>query len=139
MKDTAYPVRKAYFTLLSGLGYTVFDSKAPDTAIKPYIILGSQTANSENTKTSFDNRVTINIDIVTSYIDGFGGRKDLDLIVDNVLQAAIPQAGQSGVTVTGFNIVSTKKLTDYSFEPLVQIAQTIYRKVIIIEHLLEQV
>jgi hypothetical protein len=138
MKDTAYPVRKAYYTLLSGLGYTVFDSKAPDAASKPYVILGSQTSNSENTKTSFDNRVTINIDIVTAYIDGFGGRKDLDLIVDVILQAAIPQAGQSGVSVTGFNIVSTKKLTDYTFEPQVQIAQTIYRKVIIIEHLLEQ-
>jgi hypothetical protein len=139
MKDTAYPVRKAYYTLLNGLGYTVFDSKAPDTANKPYIILGSQTSNSENTKTSFDNRVTINIDIVMAYIDGFGGRKDLDLIVDNILDAAIPQAGQSGLTITSFNIVSTKKLTDYSFEPLIQTAQTIYRKVIIIEHLLEQV
>jgi len=139
MKDTSYPVRKAYNTLISGLGYTVYDFKAPDNAVFPYIILGSQTSQSESTKSSFDNRVTINIDVVTSFDDSYGSRKPLDLIIDTILTAAMPQVGVSGVTVTGFLIYSTKKVIDFDFEPIVSDTQTIYRRVITIEHLLEQI
>jgi len=139
MKDTAYPTRKAYNTLISGLGYTVYDSKAPDNASYPFVILGSQTSQSENTKSSFDNRVTINIDVTASFDDGYGSRKPLDLIVDAILTAAMPQVGVSGVTVTGFVIYSIRKVIDFDFEPLVSDTQTIYRRVITIEHLLEQV
>ena len=138
MKDTGYPVRKAYNSLLTGLGFTCFDQKATDRAEKPYIILGSQTSQSEGTKTTFDNRVTISLDIVTSFIDGYGGRKSLDQIMDTILLAAIPLPGQSGVTIAGFNIYSTKKFMDYDFDPLELETQTIYRRIVTIEHLLEQ-
>ncbi len=138
MKDTGYPVRKAYNTLISGLGYMVYDFKAPDNAVYPYVILGSQTSQSENTKSSFDNRVTINIDINYSFDDGFGSRKPLDLMVDAILTAAMPQVGVSGVSVTGFTVYSTKKVIDFDFEPNVSDTQTIYRRTITIEHLLEQ-
>lgn len=139
MKDTAYPTRKAYNTLISGLGFSVYDSKAPDNASYPFVILGSQTSNSENTKTSFDNRVTINIDINYSFDDGFGSRKPLDLIVNSILEALIPSPGQTSISITGFNIYSTKKIIDFDFDPNVNDTQTIYRRVITIEHLLEQI
>ena len=139
MKDTGYPVRKAYSTLIDGLGYTVFDSKAPDNASYPFVILGSQTSQSENTKTSFDNRVTINLDINYSFDDGFGSRKPLDLIVDAILTALISTPGETSILITGFNIYSTKKIIDFDFDPNVNDEQTIYRRVITIEHLLEQV
>lgn len=139
MKDTAYPTRKAYNTLISGLGYTVYDSKAPDNAIYPFVILGSQTSQSENTKTSFDNRVTINIDVNHSFDDGFGSRKPLDIIVDAILTALLPSPSETPITITGFNIYSTKKIIDFDFDPIVNDTQTIYRRVITIEHLLEQV
>lgn len=138
MKDTGYPVRKAYSTLISGLGYTVYDFKAPDNASYPYVILGSQTSQSENTKTSFDNRVTINIDINYSFDDGFGSRKPLDLMVDAILTALITGPGETSISITGFNIYSTKKIIDFDFDPLVSDTQIIYRRVITIEHLLEQ-
>jgi hypothetical protein len=51
----------------------------------------------------------------------------------------MPQVGVSGVSITGFNIYSVKKLIDFDFEPLVSDTQTIYRRAITIEHLLEQV
>lgn len=139
MKDTAYPTRKAYNTLISGLGYTVYDSKAPDNASYPFVILGSQTSQSENTKTSFDNRVTINLDINYSFDDGFGSRKPLDLIVDAILTALLPSPSETPITITGFNIYSTKKIIDFDFEPTVNDTQTIFRRVITIEHLLEQI
>lgn len=139
MKDTACPTRKAYNTLISGLGYTVYDSKAPDNATYPFIILGSQTSQSENTKTSFDNRVTINIDVNYSFDDDFGGRKPLDLIVDAILTAVLPSPSETPISATGFNVYSTKKIIDFDFDPIVNDTQTIYRRVITIEHLIEQV
>jgi len=139
MKDTAYPVRKAYNTLISGLGYTVYDFKAPDIASYPFVILGSQTSQSDNTKTNFGNRVTINLDINYSFDDGFGSRKPLDLMVDAILTALIPVPSETPITVTGFNVYSTKKIIDFDFDPNVNDEQTIYRRTITIEHLLEQV
>ena len=139
MKDTGYPVRKAYNTLISGLGYTVYDSKAPDNASYPFVILGSQTSRSENTKTSFDNRVTINIDVNYSFDDGFGSRKPLDLIVNAILTALIPAPSETSITVEGFSVYSTKKIIDFDFDPNVNDEQTIYRRTITIEHLLEQI
>jgi hypothetical protein len=139
MKDTAYPIRKAYYTLISGLGYDVYDSKAPDNASYPFIILGSQTSQSENTKSSFDNRVTINIDVNYSFDDDFGGRKPLDLIVDAILTAVLSSPSETPISATGFNVYSTKKIIDFDFDPIVNDTQTIYRRVITIEHLIEQV
>lgn len=139
MKDTSYPIRKAYYALITGLGYTCFDFQATDNATKPYVILSSQTSQSENTKSSFDNRATINIDIVTSFDDGFGGRKALDLIVNAILEAVIPTPSTTGITVAGFNIYSTKKLIDFDLPPLQQSTQTFFRRIITFEHLIEQV
>ena len=139
MKDTAYPIRKAYFTLISGLGYSVYDSKAPDNASKPYVILASQTSQDESNKSTFNNRVTINIDVITAFNDGFGGRKSLDLIVDAILTAAIPQPHKAGITVSGFNIFGTQKTMDMDFDPYISDTQTVYRRVITIEHLLQQI
>jgi hypothetical protein len=138
MKDTSYPIRKAYFALLNGLGYTCFDFKATDSAVKPYIILSSQTSSGNNTKNTFGNVATINLDIVTSFIDGFGGRKGLDEITDDILQAVLPTPSATVIQAAGFNIYSTKKLIDFDFEPLEQETQTIYRRVITFEHLVEQ-
>ena len=139
MKDTSYPIRKAYYALITGLGYTCFDSKATVNAVAPYVILGSQTSQSDGTKNRFGNRITINIDIVASYDDDFGGRKALDLIVDAILQAVMPSQGETAITATGFNVFSTKKLIDYDFEPLVQSTQTIFRRIITFEHLIEEI
>lgn len=139
MKDTALPTRKAYYAAISALGYNVFDLRAPDTATKPYIILGTQTNISENTKTSFDNRVSINIDIINSFDDSFGGRKPVDLIATEILEAINPAPGQSSLNITGFNVLSTSIVADFTFEPNFSDTETIYRRVITIEHLLEQV
>jgi hypothetical protein len=138
MKDTSYPIRKAYYALITGLGYTCFDFKASDTAVKPYVILSSQTSQSEGTKNRFGSRATINIDIITSFDDGFGGRKGLDLIVNNILQAVMPSPGETAILCEGFNIYSIKKLIDFDFEPLQQSTQTIFRRIITFEHLIEE-
>ena len=138
MKDTSYPIRKAYNALLTELGYTCFDFKATDNATKPYVILSSQTSNSDNTKNTFGNIATINLDIVVSFIDGFGGRKQLDEIVDAILQAILPTPDALIIQAEGFNIYSTKKVIDFDFEPLAQQTQTIYRRIITFEHLIEQ-
>lgn len=138
MKDTSYPIRKAYNALLTGLGYTCFDYKATDNATKPYIILSSQTSSSDNTKNSFGNIATINLDIVTSFQDGYGGRKGLDEMVNNILEAVLPSPDANVIQATGFNVYSTKKVIDYDIEPLPQETQTIYRRIITFEHLIEQ-
>ena len=103
------------------------------------MILGSQTSQSDNTKTNFGNRVTINLDISYSFDDGFGSRKPLDLMVDAILTALIPAPSETPIAVTGFNVYSTKKIIDLDFDPNVNDEQTIYRRTITIEHLLEQV
>jgi len=138
MKDTSFPLRRAYNTLITGLGYTSFDLKAPDNTPKPYVILGSQTSQSEDDKDRFNNRCTINLDIITSFDDQYTGRKGLDLMVDAILSAALPAPGQTPISLSGFNIYSSKKIIDFDFPPVQNDTQTILRRIITIEHLLEQ-
>jgi len=138
MKDTGLPVRTAYTTLLKGLGFNCYDYKAPDSATVPYIILGSQNQQPEDTKNRFGYRSTINLDFVMSFKDQYGGRKQLDLMVNTVLEALKPEPGQVGISVTGFSIYGTTIPMQFDFPPEVENTQTIYRRVITIEHLLEQ-
>jgi len=121
MKDTSLPIRKAYNTLLTDLGYTCFDFKATD-----------------NTKNSFGNVATINLDVVTSFDDGFGGRFQLDEIVNDILESVLPTPDATVIQAEGFNIYSTKKLIDFDFDPIANETQTIYRRIITFEHLVEQ-
>lgn len=138
MKDTGLPIRTAYTTFIKGLGYNCYDYKAPDNASTPFIILGSQTQQEENVKNKFGYRSSINLDFTISFPDQWQGRKQLDQMVNTVLESLKPAPGQVGVSISGFNIYGTNILTGYDFPPEQDNAQTIYRKVLTIEHLLEQ-
>jgi hypothetical protein len=138
MKDTTYPLRKAYYSLISGLGYDCYDTKVPNNVNKPYIILGTQTSVEESTKNTFNYRCSITLDIYSGFTDFYSSRKGLDTIVNNILTALITSPGNCSFTLTDFDIFGTKKVIDNDFDPIVTDTQTIFRKVIIIEHLLKQ-
>lgn len=138
MKDTGLPVRAAYNTFLTGLGYNCYDYQAPDSAQVPYIILGAQTSQEQNTKNKFGHIVSINLIFTNSFIDQFGGRKALDQMVNTVLASLKPNPGEVGILISGFSIYGTNVIMSFDFPPEQEKTQTIYRRVVTIEHLLEQ-
>lgn len=138
MKDLSYPIRKAYYQAISSLGYGCYDSKAPNDAILPFVILGVQNNVDESTKTSFNNRCTINLDLYASNTEQYSARKVLDNMVNTIMSSIMPAPYATSLSIQGFNIFGTKKVIDNDFDPIVTDEQTILRKIIVIEHLIQE-
>lgn len=143
MKDVVLPLRVGYFTLLNGMvvgGKTiqVFDSAPIHPASSPYIVIEGIVPISENTKDSFMAEVTVDLVVHTSFQGDYGGGKQADLIVNEILERVIPTPGKSGVSATGFNVYRAKHLRTNG-EIQYQDTRTIYPKRVTIEHLVEQI
>jgi len=84
-------VRKAYWTALNntitykGALVPCYDTFAPDNALFPYILIGSQTQADDKDNQEFNYVTTIVLDVVTAAIAPYG-RLDADSIADAILQ-----------------------------------------------------
>lgn len=84
-------VRKAYWTALNntitykGALVPCYDTFAPDNAVFPYILIGSQTQADDKDNQQNNYVTTIVLDVVTAAIAPYG-RLDADSIADAILQ-----------------------------------------------------
>jgi|SRR5690625_97556 len=109
-------IRSAYFERLNGNVEVdsrivpVMDSFAPDEAIPPFIVLGTQTAVEQSSKTCRGYTVTITVDIVTRFLDP-DGRYQSELIAGQVEDLISPDRW-TDIQVQGYEIGDTTKEMD---------------------------
>lgn len=110
MKDASYALRVGYFALLDNvLSVPVYDAKADDAASGNYVVLSEQTDATDSSKDSFEYQHTITVDVVTRFKGNAATSKTADDIANAISQAVQPTPGTCGVTVTGFNILTTTR------------------------------
>lgn len=125
MLDTAKPVRQAFYNLLNGaITYDSFSVGVSDEKLKAgntndsnYVILSSQTASPDYTKTSRDEICTIVIDIITK--QGNSVSKDIaDSIAGQILTLVSSTPNTHNlVAPSPFQFLDLKKESD-SYLPL---------------------
>ena len=110
MKDASYALRVGYFALLdSALSVPVYDAKADNLASGNYVIISEQTNSTDSSKDSFQYEHTITIDVVTRFTGNAATSKTADDIANAISQAVQPTPSTCGLTVTGFNILTTNR------------------------------
>jgi hypothetical protein len=140
MKWAGYELRKAYVTAIgtsitsSGNVVKVYDMEAPINSPRPFIILGSyvQTGD-QNTKDNFGGTATLNIEINTEVVPTYGGRKEADDILNQLLTLVHPTTATINLTSSIFNFVSLE--LNGSFDGFNDgNSETNYRTVAILQH-----
>lgn len=131
MKDTALPVRQAFYTLLNGnLTYdsanvTVSDGKLKgNVLVNPnnYVILSTQTSSPDYTKSSRDEVCTITLDVITKQ-DQSASKDAADSIADQILLLVSSSPNSHNLTPpAGFQFLELKKEAD-TYLPL-QLSET---------------
>ncbi len=96
MKDIFHPIRKAYYTALAGnithngQPVPVYDA-IPLKAGYPYVLFAQQNANPVTNKRGCEQYDTaILVEIITGYFGVQGGKKDADMIADQILTLLTP-------------------------------------------------
>lgn len=93
MKDAGLILRTKVFERLNGFityqskEIPVYDDSAvPTDARMPYIVLGNYyaTEQGEGSKQSYGQEVFLDIEVLTSYVNAFGGKKDSDTITNSI-------------------------------------------------------
>lgn len=108
MKDASTALRTAYYNLLTtALDVEVYDAAADDLEGGNYVVLSTQTSNIDSSKDSFEYEHTIIVDVVTRFKGKAIGKKTAETISNQVMQAVYPTPTTSGLTITGFRIIST--------------------------------
>lgn len=137
MKDAGYALRKAYFGLLSEtLDIGIYDEQANLPETGNYLILSTQNSRSDSSKDTFQSEEFITVDIVTRFAGLVGSKKTADDIADDILQAVMPTPSTTGLTITGFKIVSSSVTTQTLSNQFGN--QFIIRKLLIFNHLITQ-
>lgn len=113
MKEVQLPLRTAYLSALSGLvvnsiSIPVYDEFAPAGAPDHFIVISNQTDSEIGNKQAFYSDCSITVDITTRFKPNLGGKELSERIAEAVLQIIKP-ANRNQLTVTGFQVVSTKK------------------------------
>lgn len=109
MKDASYALRVGYFTLLdSVLSVPVYDAKADDSASGNYVVISSQSSVSDSSKDSFQYEHSITVDVVTRFQGNAATSKTADDIANAISDAIQPTPSTSGLTVTGFVVLTLR-------------------------------
>jgi len=134
--DVTKYVRQAYITLLTGLGYSVWDRFLPDIlGTGLYIILADQQDSLQNNKCSNGHLHNILLDITHRTDDNSSG-----VVCDNVAEAITPIILADGlVLASGLTLIqgSTRKLSDSTSDGLGDVYR-IYRRLIRFEHIIKE-
>lgn len=87
MRDVHYPLRAMAVRLLSPLGITVYEEGAvPDTALTPYVTVGTIDGSEASNKCDFGHSVIFGFDVVTSFLKtSASGSKQADEIAGKIL------------------------------------------------------
>lgn len=113
-KTPRLAIRTGLYTALNGvISYNsttlpVYDSSAiPENAVKPYILLSSQTDTPNNSKDRFGFDSTIQIEAVTSsFGNNQAGEKAANTIMQSIHAVIMPDRTTLGFSVSGFNVYS---------------------------------
>ena len=117
MRDINYPLRKAYFSAITGITYEgavpVYYLQAPDDiAPSNYIVFGGVTNNDASTKSSADTSTLMRVTIHTSKNKNNDG-KAADYIAGEVLQRIYPTSqAYLDLSADNLQMVSTELVSD---------------------------
>lgn len=143
MQDASYALQKAYAGLLAGLTYNsqlvpIYTLMAANSAVAPYVILGSWTEQKDNTKDSFGQKGELTIQVVTRYPGDQVGRKAAVEIANLITALIKPTPTSEVLEVEGFKNWNT---TISSVGEITQntTTDTVFRKIITVSHYLRQV
>jgi hypothetical protein len=111
-KTPRLAIRTGLYTALNGvISYNsttlpVYDSAAiPENAIKPYILLGSQTDTPNHSKDNFGFDSTVQVEAVTSsFGNNQAGEKAANTISQSIQAVLMPDRTTLGFSVSGFNV-----------------------------------
>lgn len=138
MKDINYPIRKAFFTRLNGqLSYDgtnvpVCDEQLIDSiSSNNYVILGSQSDNGDDTKSTYDRQAQITLDIVTKQAQS--ATKDIaDSIVNQILTLLFTSTPHVHTlpAQTGFQFLNLTLQNSSDIRVSLLPAQNVYRRIL---------
>ncbi|MCF0074031.1 hypothetical protein LZD49_26350 [Dyadobacter sp. CY261] len=142
MKDIIKPLTVGYCSLLDGMvvdgkRITFYDMSADYDSLEPYILLNSIGTNNTNTRDSFDGTAVVHLTVFTAFDGDFGGADLADAIGNEILQRVIPAPGTTNIQAEGFNIMGAKLNDNRDYKSELP-DRRIYEKVLVIEHLTEQ-
>lgn len=142
MKDIIKPLTVGYCSLLDGMvvdGKTVtfYDMSADFNTFEPYILLNSIGTVNTNTRDSFDGTAVVHLTVYTAFDGDFGNADLADLIGSEILERVIPLPGTTNILAEGFNIMGAKLISNRDYKTELP-DRRIYEKVLVIEHLTEQ-
>lgn len=143
MKDIIGPLTVGYCSLLDGMvvgGKTVlfYELSADYNSTEPYILLTSIGTTNVNTRDSFDGSALVYLTVFTSFDGDYGDGALADAIGNEILARVIPQPGRTNIQAEGFNIMGAKLVSSRNYKTDLP-DRRIYEKVLVIEHLTEQV
>ena len=130
-------VRKAYWTALNntitykGALVPCYDTFAPDNAVFPYILIGSQTQADDKDREQYNYITTIVLDVVTAAIAPYG-RLDADSIADSILQIVCLYP-ENYVQLQVGKIVTAKLLQQTSLSNITD-TNIVHREILTIEN-----
>lgn len=142
MKDIIGPLTVGYCGLLNGIsvdGNTIlfYELSADLNTLEPYILLTSIGTSNTNTKDSFNGSAIVHITVFTAFDGDFGDGSLADAIGNEILERVIPAPGKTNVVASGFNIKGAKLVSNRNYKTELP-DRRIYEKVLVIEHLTQQ-
>ena len=142
MKDIIGPLTVGYCSLLDGMvveGNEIrfYEQSADYDSTEPYILLTSIGTTNTNTRDSFDGKAIVYLTVFTSFDGDFGDGALADAIGNEILERVIPKPGYTNIQAAGFNIMGAKLVSNTPHKTELR-DRRIYEKVLVIEHLTEQ-
>lgn len=140
MKDTSFPLRKAYETALSSITYNseavpCYYAELPFDQHPNYYIIFQPTSNTEDsTKQTHDTVSQMQVSIFTKK-DLYNSGDACDTIAGSVLNAIMPTPGFN-IEVDGFQVMNTKISSDIASEISMNAQVKFKDRTIIFSHLL---
>jgi len=111
LKDPGKNIRKAFYTLINGLGYTCVDEMTDNETLSTYVILSTQTENDNSTKTTFDSDCTILIDICSRQKNAVT-KDTVDDMADAIVNAVKPSTTTKLTdSFTEFTLINVRRLS----------------------------
>ena len=141
MIDAGSAIKQAYVALLATLTYQdkpvkVYAQMAPSGAVAPYVILGPWGSNSDNTKTSQGQKGQVTLQVIDRMPDALYSEVRANAIASSVTTLLKPEVDAEPLVVTGFSHWSKIVGVTERTEPNPK--DTVYRKIITVEHTLCQ-
>lgn len=142
MKDVAGVMRKAYYNRISSLIYNgervrVISNISSTQPLSPYVVISSQTATQMDEKNGFQYLASVLLDVVGVF-DLNTSEIVVDSLVDVILQEIIPDETGNYIDLKPYFQVITTKLTSDNNLAEGTDANVIYRRLLRIEHKIEQ-